>query len=91
MTPNQGPLTGATQPMSEATSYFSEPDTDAKVVLTTTFGDLDIELWGKQCPFAVRNFIQLCLEGFYNGCEFFRIIPGSFVLWRRFVGAHTVR
>ena len=40
-----------------------EPPTSGKVVLTTDCGDIDIELWCKECPKACRNFIQLCQEG----------------------------
>ncbi|KAJ6995438.1 hypothetical protein NC653_018030 [Populus alba x Populus x berolinensis] len=34
-----------------------------KVILNTTYGPLDIKLWPKEAPKAVRNFVQLCLEG----------------------------
>lgn len=53
----------------------SEPPTNGKVVLNTTLGALDIELWSKEAPKATRNFVQLCLDGFYNQCQFFRVIP----------------
>jgi hypothetical protein len=43
--------------------YIVEPPTTGKVVLTTDCGDIDIELWCKECPKACRNFIQLCQEG----------------------------
>lgn len=29
----------------------------------TTFGDVEIEFWPKEAPKAVRNFVQLCMEG----------------------------
>lgn len=37
-------------------------------------GDLDIELWPKEAPQAVRNFVQLCLEGYYDGTIFHRVL-----------------
>lgn len=43
--------------------YITEPNTEGKVLLHTTFGDLDVELWPQQAPKACRNFVQLCLEG----------------------------
>ena len=49
-----------------------------QVLLKTTVGDIDIELWSKETPLACRNFVQLCLEGYYNGCMFHRIIQGRF-------------
>lgn len=38
-------------------------------------GDLQVELWGKQAPKAVRNFLQLALEGFYDDTSFTHIVP----------------
>lgn len=54
--------------------YNLEPPTTGKVVLKTTAGDIDIELWPKEAPKAVRNFVQLCLEGYYDGCVFHRVL-----------------
>ena len=51
-----------------------EPPTQGKVLMKTSKGDLTIELWSKECPKACRNFVQLCLDGYYHGCEFLRII-----------------
>ncbi|CAK0747412.1 hypothetical protein CVIRNUC_001763 [Coccomyxa viridis] len=41
--------------------------------MKTSLGDVDIELWPKEAPKAVRNFVQLCLEGYYDNTPFFRI------------------
>eukprot|EP00873_Tetraselmis_striata_P045242 jgi/Tetstr1/465506/TSEL_010175.t1 len=57
-----------------ASTYVTEPPTKGKVVLKTSVGELEIELWPKEAPKAVRNFVQLCLEGFYHGTVFHRII-----------------
>eukprot|EP00056_Hartaetosiga_gracilis_P021424 m.24074 g.24074 ORF g.24074 m.24074 type:complete len:580 (+) comp9070_c0_seq1:98-1837(+) len=54
--------------------YIQEPPTSGKVVMETSFGDIEIELWTKECPLACRNFIQLCMEGYYNKVIFHRII-----------------
>ncbi|CAI5535987.1 unnamed protein product [Closterium sp. Naga37s-1] len=59
--------------------YVLEPPTQGKVVVTTTLGDLDIELWPREAPKAVRNFVQLCLEGYYDKTIFHRIITGFMV------------
>ena len=37
-------------------------------------GDVLIELWPKEAPKACRNFVQLCLEGYYDGCIFHRVV-----------------
>ncbi|KAJ2786812.1 Peptidyl-prolyl isomerase cwc27 [Coemansia interrupta] len=59
--------------------YVSEPPTSGKVILETTAGDIEIELWSKEAPKACRNFIQLCLEGYYNATIFHRVVPGWIV------------
>ena len=55
--------------------YIHEPPTQGKVLMTTSLGELDIELWSKEAPLACRNFIQLCIDGYYTGTIFHRIIP----------------
>uniref|UniRef100_A0A1D2A8R0 PPIase cyclophilin-type domain-containing protein n=1 Tax=Auxenochlorella protothecoides TaxID=3075 RepID=A0A1D2A8R0_AUXPR len=54
--------------------YNLEPPTKGKAVLRTSLGDLDVELWAKEAPKAVRNFVQLCLEGYYDGTIFHRVL-----------------
>uniref|UniRef100_A0A8C6SUM1 Spliceosome-associated protein CWC27 homolog n=1 Tax=Neogobius melanostomus TaxID=47308 RepID=A0A8C6SUM1_9GOBI len=55
--------------------YIQEPPTSGKVLLKTTAGDIDIELWSKEAPKACRNFVQLCMEGYYDGTVFHRVVP----------------
>lgn len=55
--------------------YIQEPPTNGKVLLKTSAGDIDIELWSKEAPKACRNFAQLCMEGYYNGTIFHRVVP----------------
>lgn len=59
--------------------YVLEPPTKGKVIVNTTHGPLDIELWPKEAPKAVRNFVQLCLEGYFINTVFHRIIKGFLV------------
>ena len=49
------------------------------VVLTTTLGELTVELFAEQAPITVENFLQYVDDGFYDGTVFHRVIPG-FVL-----------
>uniref|UniRef100_A0A672LCI3 Spliceosome-associated protein CWC27 homolog n=1 Tax=Sinocyclocheilus grahami TaxID=75366 RepID=A0A672LCI3_SINGR len=55
--------------------YIQEPPTNGKVLLKTSAGDVDIELWSKEAPKACRNFTQLCMEGYYDGTIFHRVVP----------------
>lgn len=48
-------------------------------MLKTSRGELDIELWPREAPLAVRNFVQLCLEGYYDNISFHRIIRNYLV------------
>ncbi|KAG2011189.1 peptidyl-prolyl cis-trans isomerase [Coprinopsis cinerea AmutBmut pab1-1] len=50
--------------------------TKGRVIIETTFGEIDIELWAKETPKACRNFIALALEGYYDGVIFHRVVPG---------------
>lgn len=50
-----------------------------KVILHTTYGDISIELWPKEAPKACRNFVQLCMEGYYNDTIFHRIVANFIV------------
>ncbi|KAH3849465.1 spliceosome-associated protein CWC27 homolog [Dreissena polymorpha] len=54
--------------------YIQEPPTSGKVLLGTTCGDIDIELWSKEAPKACRNFVQLCMEGYYDNTIFHRVV-----------------
>lgn len=55
--------------------YIQEPPSNGKVLLKTTAGDIDIELWSKEAPKACRNFVQLCMESYYDGTVFHRVVP----------------
>ncbi|KAJ8673424.1 hypothetical protein QAD02_004686 [Eretmocerus hayati] len=59
--------------------YIQEPPTSGKVVMKTTVGDIDLELWTKEAPKACRNFIQLCMEGYYDNTIFHRVVKGFIV------------
>ncbi|KAF9360738.1 Peptidyl-prolyl isomerase cwc27 [Mortierella sp. AD094] len=59
--------------------YLLEPHTNGKVILHTSYGDISIELWPKEAPKACRNFVQLCMEGYYNDTIFHRIVAGFII------------
>ncbi len=57
-----------------------EPVTDdSLVVIETTKGTIQIELFTEQAPKHSDNFKKLAREGFYNGTIFHRVIPGFVV------------
>ena len=59
--------------------YNLEPNPTAKVILKTTSGDLLLELFAKQTPVTSRNFLQLCLDGYYDNTIFHRLVPDFIV------------
>ena len=59
--------------------YSLEPPTSGKVILKTNFGNIDIELFTKETPRTCRNFIQHCMNGYYNKNVFFRIIKNFMI------------
>ncbi|HVU89765.1 MAG TPA: peptidylprolyl isomerase [Pirellulales bacterium] len=47
-----------------------------RVKLTTTKGDIVLELFENEAPNTVANFITLVEKGFYNGTPFHRVLKG---------------
>lgn len=60
-------------------TYNLEPNPTAKVLLHTTTGDLEVELFAKQTPITSRNFLQLCLDGYYDNTVFHRLVKGFII------------
>jgi peptidyl-prolyl cis-trans isomerase B (cyclophilin B) len=52
---------------------------DWRVVMTTTAGEMEMEFWPETAPNHVRNFLDLCQAGFYDGVVFHRVIPGFMI------------
>eukprot|EP01038_Epipyxis_sp_PR26KG_P007310 gene7310-9958_t len=59
--------------------YHTEPATQGKVLVKTSCGDIDVELWPKEAPLACRNFVQLALEGYFDNTIVHRVIKDSLV------------
>ncbi|WP_235185944.1 peptidylprolyl isomerase [Methylomarinum vadi] len=51
-------------------------DSQTKVKLTTTMGDIVIELNAEKAPISSENFLAYVRDGFYDGTIFHRVIPG---------------
>lgn len=48
----------------------------ARLLFSTSKGDITVELNGKAAPLHVKSFIYLTQKGFYNGTTFHRYVPG---------------
>ncbi|OCH86949.1 cyclophilin-like protein [Obba rivulosa] len=53
--------------------------TRGRVIIDTTAGEIDVELWSKETPKACRNFLALAMEGYYDGVIFHRVVPGFLI------------
>jgi cyclophilin family peptidyl-prolyl cis-trans isomerase len=50
-----------------------------KVVLTTSLGDIKLELFADKAPITVKSFLEYVQAGFYTGTVFHRVIPGFMI------------
>jgi cyclophilin family peptidyl-prolyl cis-trans isomerase len=57
--------------------------------ITTPHGDIKVELYAKQAPVTVNNFVFLAREGFYDGVTFHRVIPDFMVQTGDLTGTGT--
>lgn len=55
------------------------PQDRPKVLIETSEGDIEVELWQDRSPRTVENFLQYVDEGFYDGTVFHRIIPNFMI------------
>lgn len=60
-------------------SLEEESQENMLVVIKTNKGDIQLELYEKDAPIAVANFIKLIKEDFYNDIKFHRVI-GDFMI-----------
>jgi peptidyl-prolyl cis-trans isomerase B (cyclophilin B) len=60
-------------------SAQSAPGASPVVVLTTTLGEIEIELDEAKAPITVKNFLSYVDEGFYDGVIFHRVISGFMI------------
>ncbi len=57
------------------TNQSTQTSMEAKaVIMKTSKGDIELELYPKAAPKTVENFTKLASEGFYNGTKFHRVI-----------------
>ena len=60
-------------------TYYPQEDQMSLVTISTSAGDIHLELDAKNAPITVANFLQLAKDGYYNGTIFHRIIDGFMV------------
>ncbi len=56
-----------------------EPKVTHAVLLVTTLGEIEIELYGEDAPMTVANFVELVDSGYYNGILIHRVHPNFLI------------
>ncbi|MBQ5751723.1 MAG: peptidylprolyl isomerase, partial [Bacteroidaceae bacterium] len=54
------------------------PDCDQYVLMSTSRGDIKIKLY-RETPLHRKNFINLVMNGYYNGQIFYRVVSGAMI------------
>lgn len=49
------------------------------VLLTTSLGEIEVQLDEQKAPISTKNFLAYVDSGFYKGTQFHRVIPGFMV------------
>ena len=63
-----------------SSSAVMAEDTNPRVRMSTTAGDIVLELNAAQAPNSVKNFMTYVNDGFYNGTIFHRVISNFMIL-----------
>jgi len=61
---------------SSAPDFVIDAARSYRAVITTTLGEITVELLADRSPSTVNNFVFLAREGFYDGVIFHRVIQG---------------
>lgn len=65
--------------MSAATENSAAAATNPAVVISTSLGDLEVELNQEKAPESVKNFLSYVDSKFYDGTIFHRVMPGFMI------------
>ena len=67
-------------PIPEGEAYIRIDQNNRYIAtITTNHGSIEIELFTKEAPKTVNNFVTLSKDGFYNGLIFHRVIPNFMI------------
>jgi peptidyl-prolyl cis-trans isomerase A (cyclophilin A) len=62
-----------------AGSAFAAEAKNPTLVIETSLGNVKVELFQKEAPISVKNFLDYAKSGFYGGTIFHRVIPGFMI------------
>jgi len=64
---------GSTMQWSSPPPMTIDQDKQYMAIIKTNFGDIEVQLFPKDAPLAVNNFVFLARQGFYDGVKFHRV------------------
>jgi peptidyl-prolyl cis-trans isomerase B (cyclophilin B) len=70
---------GGSTSLEDKEDLNNNEDQDMLVTIKTNKGDIELELYEKEAPVTVANFVKLIKESFYNDIKFHRVI-GDFMI-----------
>lgn len=73
---NPGPHRDAWKKEQEIRAREAAADDLPRVLIKTSKGDVEIELFENEAPNSTANFLSLVEQGYYNGLPFHRVLPG---------------
>ena len=73
------PIPAGTKQYPAAPAMAINPEHKYVATIDTTKGKIVVELFAKDAPLTVNNFVFLAREGFYNGTVFHRVIPNFMI------------
>ena len=74
-----------------AGSAFAAEGKNPTLVLETSLGNVKVELFQKEAPISVKNFLDYVKSGYYDGTIFHRVIPGFMIQGGGFTPALSVK
>ena len=70
----------AMEPASKSLNPDSEePSAVTAVMLETSLGNIQLDLFADKAPASVANFLQYVNDGYYDGTQFHRVIDGFMI------------
>jgi cyclophilin family peptidyl-prolyl cis-trans isomerase len=74
--PTQAPKTGGKKTYAAAPPLTIDQNKKYFATIKMDIGEIRLELYPKEAPASVNNFVFLSRDGYYDGVTFHRVIPG---------------
>jgi len=70
---------GLTLALCLVSGAWAEGKKNPMVLISTSLGDIKVELYEDKAPVTVKNFLMYVNDGFFNGTIFHRVIPAFMI------------